>query len=289
MLLLKTASIKTLDPDSGVAILLSQRFSKRILAKGAIGSRIVWVRLDGPTCPLFVVCAYIPHKYRTAAPQAADTIADLNCLLTKCKDLKSGDCVIVMGDLNCELERNVQGCTGRWLMNTRPDDGHSADIISLMRSQDLFAVDSMFRPKRRKMFTQKKKRLCNATWLQKDSSLRPKKLDYFLVSNRWRSCVINSKTSWAPSIHRFGRAFDHSLLQIQWSWRIKKEKIEPAKDFKAMTQELWSELNEEIKKRLDMHNKLEHNNPKFEDSPTSENARRDGTSVHAWVLCVPNT
>ena len=39
-----------------------------------------------------------------------------------------------MGDLNCELQRNVQGCTGRWFMNKKPDDGHSKNVLSLMRS-----------------------------------------------------------------------------------------------------------------------------------------------------------
>ena len=102
-----------------------------------MGSRIVWVRLDGPVCPLFIVCVYIPHKYRTATPQAADTIAELSDLLSNCKKLKSTDCVIVMGDLNCELPHNIQGCTGRWFMNKRHDDGHSSNSISLMRTQDL--------------------------------------------------------------------------------------------------------------------------------------------------------
>ena len=62
------------DSASGVGILLSRRFSKLILAKGHVGSRIAWVRLDGPVCPLFVVVAYVPHKYRTTTPRATDTI-----------------------------------------------------------------------------------------------------------------------------------------------------------------------------------------------------------------------
>ena len=117
---------KNLDPAAGAVILLSKRFSKKILAQGSVGARIVWVRLDGPVCPLFVVCAYIPQKYRTAAPQAADTI---HGFLINCKNIKPTDCVILMGDFNCELERNVQGCR---LMNKRPDDGHSTTTCSLL-------------------------------------------------------------------------------------------------------------------------------------------------------------
>ena len=164
-----------------------------------------------------------------------------------------------MGDLNCELQRNVPGCTGKWFMNKHPDNGHGSRILSLMRSHDLFATDSMFKPKRRYMFGKnKKKRICNATYLQKDMQLRPKKLDYFLVSNRWKSCIRNSTTTWTPSEHRFGKPFDHSLLQTTWSWRITKEKMAIRRDFKAMTNEAWAMLDEEIAKNLQQSAPLKH-------------------------------
>ena len=241
---------QNLDPASGVGIMLSQRFAKKILAKGAVGSRIVWVRLDGPVCPLFVVCAYVPHKFKKTAPVAQGVINQIDELLTNCKHLKSTDCVILLGDFNCELQRNVKGCTGRWLMNKRPDDGHSEQVMDLIRSHDLFAIDSLFRPKRKKMFDGKK-RVCNATYLQKDTTRRPKKLDYFFVSNRWKSCVINSATDWAPSEHRFGKHFDHSLLKIKWKWRVKSERSTPTKDFKAMTGMQWRQLDDEFKAAME--------------------------------------
>ena len=132
----------------------------------------MWVRIDGPVCPLFIVCVYIPHKYRKEKPFAEDVIKQLHELLKNCKNLKPTDCIIILGDFNCELQRNVPGCTGRWLMNRRPDDGHGEKVINLMRSHDLFAVDSLFRPKRKYMFgPNKKKHICNATWIQKDKSL----------------------------------------------------------------------------------------------------------------------
>ena len=76
------------------------------------------------------------------------------------------------------------------------------------------------------------------------------KLDYFLISNRWRSCVRNSETKWAPSIHRFGKPFDHALLHIQWQWRLKGVKKPPQKDYSGMDAEAWSALGEEIKKNV---------------------------------------
>ena len=234
-----------LDPASGVAILLSERFAKNVLAQGSVGSRIAWVRINGPVCPLFIVCIYVPHKFRQQ-PCATDVLSQLETLLSDCKKIKKNDCLIVMGDFNCEIQRNIEGVSGKWFMNKRPDDGHSKDLVHLMQAHDLFAVDSLFRPKRSSMFCKQKKRVCNATYLQKDKSLRPKKLDYFLVSNRWKSSVSNSKTDWAPSLHRFGKAFDHSLLRIDWRWRIRSEKRPPSKDFKAMNEEKWCALNNEI-------------------------------------------
>ena len=231
-----------LDPASGVGILLSKRFSELIMAQGSIGSRIVWVRINGPVCPLFIICVYIPHKHRTQ-PDATSVLTQLNDFIANCEKIKKTDCIIMMGDFNCELQRNIKGCTGKWLMNKRADNGHSKELVNVMRAHDLFAIDSMFKPKRSNMFQKQRKRVCSATYLQKDPTLRPSKLDYFLVSNRWRSCVTNSKTAWAPSFHRFGKAFDHIMLRIDWIWRIKSDKRPPMRDYKAMGESAWCKLN----------------------------------------------
>ena len=276
------------DSASGVGILLSRRFSSKILAKGSIGSRIVWVRLQGPVCPLFVVCAYVPHMYRKSAPFAEDIIQQISDLLAKSEELKPNDCVVLMGDFNCELQRNVAGCTGRWFMNKRPDKGHSAQVMSLLRDHDLFAVDSLFKPKRKYMFNPeiKRKRVCGATYLQKDISLRPKKLDYFFVSNRWRSSVTNSSTNWAPSFHRFGKAFDHSLLQISWSWRVRNSKVTPTKDFKAMLDDDWAKLDAEIQKNFAKYPQQgAQENP---EAQIDEKLKRLNTCVKKAIdVCVP--
>ena len=176
-------------------------------------------------------------------------------------------------------------------MNQRPDDGHITDIISLMRSHDLFAVDSIFRPQRKYMFNKdKKKRVCNAIYLRKDNTQRPKKLDYFLVSNRWRSCVTNSKTNWAPSVHRFGKEFDHSLLQITWAWRVKKEKKSATKDFQSMTRANWAELNDKIVSNLSQHTEDRPTNQASDIKADTHNClKRMNTCIQAAIQsCVPN-
>ena len=116
-------------------------------------------------------------------PAQEDTLYSLTNLL---KQISKHDCIVVSGDLNCQLRRNVQGCTGRWAMTKRDEKtGHDKEVIKLMRSFDLFAVDTKFRPGR-KLWDGEYRR-CNATYLPKHPNRRSTKLDYFLVSmnNRW--------------------------------------------------------------------------------------------------------
>ena len=162
--------------------MLSRRMKRHIDKSGNVGSHIAWVRLRGPICPIFFIAVYIPHKYRTATPVAADTIAQLDALM---QTIPKNDCVVVCGDLNCQLKRNIPGCTGKWAMTTRHEKiGHDQEVLDLMRAHDLFPVDTRFKPKARIWKSSAKKRLCNASYLPKHVDRRPTKLDYFLVSNR---------------------------------------------------------------------------------------------------------
>ena len=96
-----------------------------------MGASITWVRLAGPVCNIFFVAVYVPHKYRSD-PGALDTIEKLESLLMS-KFVHKNDCVIIAGDLNCQLRRNVQGCTGPWSMTKKNEKvGHDTDILDLM-------------------------------------------------------------------------------------------------------------------------------------------------------------
>ena len=109
-------------------------------------------------------------------------------------------------------------------MTTRPDEGHEEQMLDLMRDNDLFAVGTLFKPKTKKWGD--KHRACNGTYRSKEPKKRPRKLDYICVSNRWKSLVTNVEVRWGPSIHRFGKPFDHGFLSAIWRWKtIKKKKL----------------------------------------------------------------
>ena len=220
------------DPASGVGILLSARMARKMASSGSIGSRIVWVRVITPVCPIFFVCVYIPHKHRRQAPYATDVLAQLDELLAT---VAPGDCVIIAGDLNCQLQRNVPGCTGQWAMTTRSEkQGHDNLVLDLMRAYDLFAIDTLFRPKG-KMWGNKR-RVCNATYMPKDVDRRPTRLDYFLVSNRRKAMAVSSEVKWAPSLHRFGGPdkFDHGMVKVRWRCRLRASRVTPRRDYESM-------------------------------------------------------
>ena len=235
------------DPAAGVAILLSPRMADRLLDQGNVGARIVYARLQGPVCNLFVIVTYIPHRGRTRAPYAQDTIKQLQTLL---QSVNKTDCIIMMGDFNCELQRNVENCTGKWCMTRSKDSGHGEQILELMRSFDLFAVDTLFKPARKQWGEKKKMRYCNATYMAKNLSRRPRKLDYICVSNRWKGMIKNAKTKWGPALHRFGHKFDHGLLSATWRWKTKKTQRFVTANFKAMNAQSWREFDKDLRIRL---------------------------------------
>ena len=165
---------KSTDPAAGVAILLSKRMADKIMSSGSVGTRIVWARLEGPVCNLFVIVVYIPHKGRSN-PCAQDTINQIKVLLST---VRSHDCIILMGDFNCQLRRNVSGCTGKWCMTKRKDNGHGEEMLNLLRRFDLFAVDTLFKPARKALGEKKRMRYCtgNVTHVTPEAKIMSKRL-----------------------------------------------------------------------------------------------------------------
>ena len=138
----------------------------------------MYVRLAGSVCNLFIVIPYIPHRGRKQAPYTQDTIRQVSELLKTV--VRKTDCIIMMGDLNCELQRNVSGYTGKWCMTRSKDSGHGEEILSLIREFDLSAVDTLFKPARKAWGKDKKMRYCNATYMAKKRRQETKEIGLHL-------------------------------------------------------------------------------------------------------------
>ena len=87
---------------------------------------------------------YVPHKYRVT-PQAGHTLVELETFL---KTVPKNDCTVVCGDFNYQLKRNVEGLMIKWVMTQKYEDvGHDKVLLDPMRAQELFAVDTKFKPR----------------------------------------------------------------------------------------------------------------------------------------------
>ena len=93
------------DSAAGVGILLSDRMEKKVISYGNNGcERLSWVRLEGPSCNIYVICVYMSHRARVK-PDQKDVLKQLRAAIKK---VSKGDCVVILGDLNEQLPRNIQ-------------------------------------------------------------------------------------------------------------------------------------------------------------------------------------
>ena len=74
--------------------------------------------------------------------------------------------------------------------------------------------------------------LCETCQPQKK---RHSQIDYILVSKRWASSIVDTKVSWAPSIHRniYGKAY-HALVWAKWIWKVRAIKGTPGRSWNSL-------------------------------------------------------
>ena len=130
------------DKAAGVPILLSQTTTRKIKIFGSEDERVCWVRLKGPTCNIFVIAVYLPHRGRVS-PCQADTMRDLEAVLAK---VPKRDCVCIMGDLNEQIQGNVKDRSGKWVGG--PPSTNADSIMQLMHLHSLTAINTLFQPPR---------------------------------------------------------------------------------------------------------------------------------------------
>ena len=129
------------ESAAGVMMFLLPRTTDWKLDSGCVGSRIVWVRLQGLFQTLFVVGWYIPHKYR-AKPDQMDTFKQIISLIeTK---VRRGDVIIGIGDVNSRLQSSFKGYMGRYCAYPSAYSG-GAMLHELMVDHKLLAASTYFK------------------------------------------------------------------------------------------------------------------------------------------------
>ena len=105
--------------------------------------RLCWVRIEVPTCNLYIICVYVPHRARVK-PCQADTLKELDAAIKKAP---KGDCIIVLGDFNEELPPKIAKHTGAHTLNQQGSKNAEA-ILNVMRNHELYAANTKFRKRK---------------------------------------------------------------------------------------------------------------------------------------------
>ena len=208
------------DKFSGTAIVVNRRLTSYIISSGSVGSRIVYCRLRGNSCNIFIVGVYIPQKKRKH-PDQAETYALLESLLLK---VQQRDCIVLMGDFNSRLPRDTDGRVGHWCIHKRGDSGGDC-LLNIMQKVSLRCMSTYFQPRRNRN---------NATFINIQPEKAPSQIDYILVSSRWASSARTCRTKWGIAIESYGRKRDHALVLMNFKIRLRRERTCNRKDFTSL-------------------------------------------------------
>ena len=76
-----------------------------------------------------------------------DTLDTLSLLL---QQIPFADCVVILGDLNISLPKNIKGLTGKWALCDTPPTTNASKFLDLMRLHEITAASTFFQPKKNK-------------------------------------------------------------------------------------------------------------------------------------------
>ena len=137
------------DKPSGVYIILSKRFATRQLNRGRLGTRGCWVRIQGATCNLLIICIYLPPLY-----SKVNSVTLLKKLRELLEARSMHDCVILMGDFNVKFPRRYKNIIGPFAHRAagRKLRQRTKQLLQLFESNDLCAPSTYFKPRRRQTY-----------------------------------------------------------------------------------------------------------------------------------------
>ena len=212
----------------------------------------------------------MPHNNRKLKPFASDVLKQLEEILSQ---VNQHDCVILLGDLNCKLGRNMNNLTGRWCVHKYANKEGEL-MLTLMQTMKLTAVSTYFQSRRGKS---------NSTYLARDPRYKPSQIDYVLVSTRWATAVRDCKVKWGVACQRWGRHFDHGLVCCLFSSRVQlKRKPDKRLDYSLLKtdQSIRSLFEENVHSNLTIH-------PYNQDNPSASLAHLQKSVLAAAISVLP--
>ena len=119
---------------------------------------------------------------RKNKPFASDILKQLEELHSKISPLVF---IVLLGDLNCKLGRNIEKLTSSWFEHKKTNS-EGKKLFDMMLRINLTIIPTYFQPNSHKT---------NATYLAKDPKYKPSQIDYILISSRWSKSEVGCLVS----------------------------------------------------------------------------------------------
>ena len=203
------------DPAAGAAIILSKRMAQRLMQVQAVGTRIIWCRIEGQFYNIIFISAYVPHKTRTDPTQAQN----MQVLQTLCHTLQTkypDDQMLIGADFNAKLQRSQQQYVGKYCMHYKNDSGGD-QLMELMQHSNLCCASSYFASPKTQALGQGTYRKNGVT----------SQIDYILCSKKHFSNMNNCRVLWKRSIDANSEKYDHGLIRMGMHFKIKAHRKIP--------------------------------------------------------------
>lgn len=183
----------TEERSSGVGLMLTPAAKRSLIEWKPISDRILLARFKSKVRNISIVHVYAPTN--TSPENVKDDFYEL--LSSTLDNVRKGDILIVMGDLNAKVGSDNTGYESFMGKNgIGTINGNGERFVELCVNKQLVIGGTLF----------PKKNIHKLTWYSNDGTTRSQ-LDHFTISRRWRRSLLNVRVHRGADAHT-----DHRLL-----------------------------------------------------------------------------
>ena len=185
---------------NGVGMIFKKNVANAIQGYWPISDRVLLVKIAGKPFDIAIIQVYAPTS--THSDEELELFYDE--VNEACRQVKSSDILIVMGDLNCKVGKGEQGTVvGKYGLGERSERGDV--LVQFCEEKNLTLVNTQFMQHPRRLYT----------W-SSPGDLYRNQIDYIMIRQRYKNCVKNAHTY--PGADIFS---DHNLLIMKLSIKLK--------------------------------------------------------------------
>ena len=197
------------EHKEGVGMIISKKYAANVMGFLPVSSRVMLVKLAGKPFNIAIVQAYAPTGDHTDE----DIEKFYQDIEKACREVKSTDVLIVMGDMNAKIGNGkVDGYIGGFGLGNRNERGDR--MLEFCVDKDLMVANTYFQHPVRRLYTWKS-----------PGDVRRNQIDYIMVKRRFRNCIKDCRTYPGADINS-----DHCLLVSKMNIKLKRIVKKKGKD-----------------------------------------------------------